>query len=168
VADAPNVVAVKAEGGLPSIACFAHLRLLLGDEVLLSLPIEDLGIPLATIVETPWMGTSNMEYYGSSLPDMLALVQKGDPTAALETFWKIAPARAAARATKSAPGANVAHRMVWKYMAWLNGYNGGPVRMPTMRIVPGQMKTLRGGLENSGLAVADGDDGDFFVGRVAG
>ena len=166
VADVPNVVAIKAEGGLPSVACFAQLTRLVGDEVLISMPIEDQGIPLATLVDTPWMGTSNMEYFGSAIPEMFELIRQGRPLEALDRFWAIAPARAAARTTKSAPGANVAHRMVWKYMAWLNGYNGGPLRMPTMRIVASQMRTLRAGLVSADLPVADGDDGDFFVGRI--
>ena len=56
--------------------------------------------------------------------------------------------------------------MAWKYQAWLNGYNGGPLRMPTARLVSGQMKMLRAGLVNSDLPVTDSPDEEYWVGRT--
>jgi NAD(P)-dependent dehydrogenase (short-subunit alcohol dehydrogenase family) len=31
-------------------------------------------------------------------------------------------------------GSNSVHRMAWKYQAWLTGFNGEPLRMPTQRL----------------------------------
>jgi 4-hydroxy-tetrahydrodipicolinate synthase len=57
------------------------------------------------------------------------------------------------------------HRMMWKYEAWLNGFNGGPMRRPTMRLNDATMKMLRDGLVKSGIPVTEAHDREFFVGR---
>ena len=57
--------------------------------------------------------------------------------------------RLAEQATFS--GANFIHRYLWKYKAWLNGYNGGPVRQPAMKINDGQMRRIRESLVKSGM-----------------
>ncbi len=62
-------------------------------------------------------------------------------------------------------GSNFVHRMLWKYQGWLNGFNGGPLRQPTMRRVDRQMRPLRQALLASGLAVTTDPDQAFFVGR---
>lgn len=43
------------------------------------------------------------------------------------------------------------NRQAWKFQAWLQGYNGGPLRQPTQRIHDAQMNALRRGLLDSGL-----------------
>ena len=53
----------------------------------------------------------------------------------------------------------------WKFKAIGQGFNGGLLRMPQMRLMPGQMKALRTGLVSSGFQIPD-DDGDFYAGRV--
>ncbi len=55
--------------------------------------------------------------------------------------------------------------MVWKYQAWLNGFNGGPLRQPTMKIRDPHMRQLSDGLKRSGLEVTADPDREFFVGR---
>jgi 4-hydroxy-tetrahydrodipicolinate synthase len=55
--------------------------------------------------------------------------------------------------------------MHWKYQGWLNGYNGGPIRQPHMRISAAQMSALRAAAAASGLAVTDDPDEFFYVGR---
>lgn len=62
-------------------------------------------------------------------------------------------------------GMNIVHRMAWKYQAWLTGYNGGPLRMPTPRLISYQMRVLRRGAEDAGLSVTDDPDSSFFIGR---
>ena len=62
-------------------------------------------------------------------------------------------------------GGHFLNRMVWAYEGWLQGYNGGPLRQPTMKIHSQQMTTLRTGLTRSGLKPTDSPDKDFFVGR---
>jgi 4-hydroxy-tetrahydrodipicolinate synthase len=50
-------------------------------------------------------------------------------------------------------------------MDWLNGFNGGPIRMPHMRLNGPQMRLLRDGAAQSGLDVTRDSDDRFFVGR---
>jgi 4-hydroxy-tetrahydrodipicolinate synthase len=47
----------------------------------------------------------------------------------------------------------------------LQGFNGGPLRQPTMRLVDRQLRPLRAALEQCGLNPWPEPDGDFFVGR---
>ena len=151
---------------LPAIGGFTHLyRLLEAEKVIVSIPIEEMAIPLATLVDIPWIGTSNYEYLGTSVPEMLSHIRQGNLTDAMEIYWRIDPARRAAQQIAAVPGANFAHRYLWKYMAWLQGFNGGPLRAPTMRIVPKQMRGLRQGLQDSGLVPCADSDEAFFVGR---
>ncbi|MFQ6330071.1 dihydrodipicolinate synthase family protein [Nocardia sp. CWNU-33] len=164
VDDVPNVVAVKAEGGM-CLGSFVQLWHMLGDEIVVTHPLEEEAIPLSNLVPMQWIGTSGMEYLGNSVPKMFNLVRAGEFDKAMDLYWQIQPARKAGARATHIPGANFINRYAWKYMAWLNGFNGGPLRVPTMRIVPSQMRGLRQGLEESGLSVtADADDA-FFVGR---
>jgi 4-hydroxy-tetrahydrodipicolinate synthase len=166
--DCPNIVAIKAEGGFPSIAGFVDLHKRVGDRVIVTMPVEDQAIPLKDLVPMQWMGTSYMEYLGDVVPRMFGLMESGDREAAMELFWQIHPARRAGhQLMASALGANFSNRMAWKYMGWLNGMNGGPLRMPTMRITGAQMQGARRGLERSGLPVTADEDALFYVGRTA-
>lgn len=166
--DCPNVVAVKAEGGFPSIGGFVDLYHRVSDRVIVTMPVEDQGIPLKQLVPMQWMGTSYMEYFGDCVPRMFNLLEKGKREECMELFWQIHPARRAGHALMSvAVGANFSHRMAWKYMGWLNGMNGGPLRMPTMRLSSAQMQGARRGLERSALPVTPDPDELFFVGRSA-
>ncbi len=49
-------------------------------------------------------------------------------------------------------GGTFVNRQAWKFPAWLQGYNGGPLRQPTQRVHDVQMQMLRQGLIDSGLA----------------
>ena len=61
--------------------------------------------------------------------------------------------------------AKLLHRPAWKFMGWLQGFNGGPLRMPQMRLDGATMNSLREGLEKSGYDVTDEPNEAFFVGR---
>ena len=74
----------------------------------------------------------------------------------------VVPARRAWSATWA--GSNLIHRVGWKYLAWLQGFNGGLLRGPHMRLHKGQMAGLRRGLEASGYDLPPTDDG-FWAGR---
>lgn len=164
VKDVPNVVAVKAEGGLPSIGGFVQIYKMLGDEVIVTFPVEDQGLPLASLLPLQFMGTSNSEYYGPTVPKIFQLLQDGQFDQAMELWWQIHPARMANVASRVA-GANALHRMLWKYQGWLNGFNGGPLRQPTMRLSPQQMQSLRNALAASGIEPTADDDSRFYIGR---
>ena len=164
--DCPNIVAIKAEGGMPSIGGFVDVYRRFNDRVRVIEPIESNGLPMATLVSMPFMGTSNYEYYGSAIPEIFALIQHGEHNEAMARYWQLHHARQANGAAMAVlAGSNSLHRMLWKYQGWLQGFNGGPLRAPTMRLTDRQMKALRGGLIAAGLPCTEDDDAAFFVGR---
>jgi 4-hydroxy-tetrahydrodipicolinate synthase len=160
----PNVAAIKAEGGMPSIGGFAETWNRLADRVVVTMPLEQQAIPLATLLPLQLIATSNTECLGGAVPEMLALCQDGKYDDAMEIFWRVDPARRANERIGVA-GANTVHRMAWKYQAWLTGFNGGPLRMPTQRLVSTQMAGYRSGARDAGVLTAPDDDEAFFVGR---
>jgi 4-hydroxy-tetrahydrodipicolinate synthase len=164
--DCPNVAAIKAEGGMPVIMHWMECYRLFGKEVVVSNPLERDMIPIAQLAPVQFSATSNTEYFGPMIPKIFDLLQKGDFDEATRLYWQINPARRA-NATTSAYMAqtNFLHRMMWKYEGWLNGYNGGPMRRPTMRLNDATMKTLRNALIQSGIKVTDSHDREFFIGR---
>ena len=166
VDEVPNVVAIKAEGGHPTIAGFVQTYKMLNDRVVVTFPLESDGLPLSAVVPLQFMGTSNYEYFGPMVPKIFALIQDGQFDKAMELYWQIHPARMTnINVMGMIAGSNFIHRMIWKYQGWLSGFNGGPLRQPTMRLVDRQMKTLRQGLVASGLEVTVDPDKAFFVGR---
>ena len=58
------------------------------------------------------------------------------------------------------------NRQAWKFQAWLQGYNGGPLRQPTQRIHDPQMNALRKGLLDAGLSPSMDPYEEFFAGRT--
>ena len=49
-------------------------------------PIESNGIPMATLVDMPFMGTSNYEYYGDIIPKLFALARAGQHDEAMTRY----------------------------------------------------------------------------------
>ncbi len=164
--DVPNIVAIKAEGGMPTIGGFVEAWQALSDQVVVTAPLEWEGLPLAALVPMQFMGTSNYDYYGDTIPRAFAHMREGRTEDAMALFWQIHPARLANLAAMSMiAGTNFLHRMLWKYQGWLNGFNGGPLRTPTMRLTDRQMKPLRVGLQAAGLVPTNAPDREFFIGR---
>lgn len=164
--EVPNIAAIKAEGGMPSIGGFVDVYKRFGDRVVVTEPIEGNGLPMASLVPMQFMGTSNYEYWGPMIPRIFGLIQDGQFEAAMKLYWQIHPARQASmQAMAMLAGSNFLHRMIWKYQGWLSGFNGGPLRTPTMRLNDRQMKPLRQGLIASRLEVPVEDDKEFFIGR---
>jgi 4-hydroxy-tetrahydrodipicolinate synthase len=161
-----NIVAIKAEGGMPSIMGFVECYRLFGKEVIVETPMFGDLVPLAQLVPIQFSGTSNTHYFGATVPHVMGLLQEKKFDEATEIYWKTQPGRQAAGAVNaSSAGAHFLNRMVWAYQGWLQGYNGGPLRQPTMKIHGGQMALLRNGLLRSGLKPTESPDKDFFVGR---
>ena len=166
VDDCPNIVAIKAEGGFPSLGGFTEVWYRLHERVVVTMPVEQHAIPLATIVPMQLIATSNTEYLGSSVPTMLDLVRAGKKDEAMRLFWQVDPARVVNRnVANTTQTGHTINRTAWKYQAWLNGFNGGPLRLPTNRIVPHEMAAFRRGLVASGLPVTDDPDELYVVGR---
>jgi 4-hydroxy-tetrahydrodipicolinate synthase len=164
VDEIPNVAAIKAEGGMPSIAGFAETWNRLNERVVVTMPLEQQAIPLATILPLQLIATSNTECLGGAVPEMLSLCHQGRYDEAMEIFWRVDPARRANERIGVA-GSNTVHRMAWKYQGWLTGFNGGPLRMPTQRLVAPQMSGYRAGAREAGVLSATEPDELFFVGR---
>jgi 4-hydroxy-tetrahydrodipicolinate synthase len=167
VRDIPNIVCIKAESGMPTPAGFIQTWKNHSHEVVVTCPVEGEAFPLAGLVPIQFMGTSNYEFYGGLLPRMFKMVQEGRFDEMMELYWKINPSRTVQRSITAtySVGAGILHRMIWKYQAWLNGFNGGPLRQPTMKIRDVHMRQLRESLKRSGLDPTSDPDSEFFVGR---
>ena len=163
----PNIVAVKSEQGFPLPAGVCEMYHHFRDEVVISCPIEADAIPLMSLMDLQFSGTSNTQWMGDYYPRAFALARQGDWPAAMELYWQVHPARLAnnAAAQSYISGTGVINRSMWKYQDWLAGFNGGPLRGPTMRVPDRFMKTLRRGLEDSGLPVWPEPDSEFLIGR---
>lgn len=161
-----TVVAVKYEVGRQHTTnTYQFFRQMEGADVLLSDPMEFNAPMWVDLFGMQWMGTSNYEYYGDYVPRLLGLLEAGKTDEAMTEYWRIHPARQARSATMSSGGANFVHRYLWKFQAWVNGYNGGPIRQPAMKLSESQMRTVADGAKRAGIPIHDEPFSDFFVGR---
>jgi len=166
-ADLENVVAIKYEVARPGIGGdYEFWKMIKGKRVLFSDPLEAHAPLTVEMFGMQWMGTSNFEYWGGAVPQTFGLLRKGEFDKAMEIYWRINPARQARIAIQASfAGANFIHRYLWKYQAWLQGYNGGPMRQPVMKLTDQQMRTIRDPLVRSGFTIPDESPDKFFVGR---
>jgi 4-hydroxy-tetrahydrodipicolinate synthase len=162
----PNIVALKAEGGRPTIMGVVESARRFGGEIVISAPMENEMIPLAEVMPIRYSATSNTEYFGGTIPHVFDLLEAGDYDEATRIYWQIHPARRAnAAASTYVAQTHFINRMLWKYQGWLMGFNGGPLRQPTMRIHDAQMNALRNALIESGLEPERAGNREFFIGR---
>jgi 4-hydroxy-tetrahydrodipicolinate synthase len=167
IADCPNIVAIKSEGGLPSMGGFAQLRQLIDDDVMVTIPIEQQVIPLRQLgIDIPWMPPSDAEIYGDIAPRMMRLLDEGNHEAAWELFWQVHPARLVHMGV-SLLGSHAINWGAWKYIGWLNGMNGGVLPLPSVPPDAAQMRALRAAMAQSGIAITDEPDENFYFGRTA-
>lgn len=164
----PTSAAIKYEANAPGmISGLADLRRRCGDQVIIECPLEQYAPGLVDWYAMQWMGTSAYESFGERVPKWFRLLHEGSWDAAMELYWSYQPAREAKGAFHASfAGANLIHRVGWKYLGWLHGFSGGLLRMPQMRLLPNQMRQLRMGLANSGFKLPETDDG-FLEGRFA-
>lgn len=164
--DCPNVAVIKAEGGFPGIQSVIECQRLFGDEVVISMPIEGELIPLSQVMPIQLSATSDHEYYGPMIPRVMRLLRDGKHDEATGIYWQLHPARKIkAGLAPVLHGGAFLNRQAWKFQGWLQGYNGGPLRMPTQRIHDPQMAALRKGLLDAGLEPSMDPFRDFFTGR---
>jgi 4-hydroxy-tetrahydrodipicolinate synthase len=164
----PNIVAIKAEQGNPGIAGIMEMYHHFHEEVVISCPIEGETIPLMSVLDFQFSGTSNTNWMSDYFPRAFELARIGKWEEAMELWWKVSPARTANTAilVGSAVGTTVINRTGWKYQEWLAGFNGGALRAPAPRIPDRLMKQARQALAASGLPVTDLPDSEFVKGRV--
>jgi 4-hydroxy-tetrahydrodipicolinate synthase len=167
--DCPNIAVIKAEGGFPGIQGVIECHRLFGDEVVISVPIESELIPLGQVMPIQLSATSDHEYYGPTIPRVMELLRTGQYDAATAIYWQLHPARKIKSSLAPAlHGGAFINRQAWKFQGWLQGYNGGPLRLPTQRIHDAQMAALRKGLVDAGLEPTPDPFREFFVGRNPG
>jgi len=164
VDDCPNVVAIKAEGGMPYIMSAIEVHREFHKEVVISSPLEFEYVPLAQVMPIPFCGTNFAAYYGPTLPRIHKLIQQSNYAEATRIWYQIDPARKAFGSVTVASNGLI-NRMMWKYQSWLQGYNGGPLPHPTARVYARDMIALRRGLQQAGLNPTSDPDEAFFVGR---
>ena len=164
VDECPNVVCIKAEGGMPYIMSAIEVHREFHKEVVISCPLEYEYVPLAQVISIPFCGTNYSAYYGPWLPNVHKLIQAGKYDEATQEWYRVDPARKAFSGVPMAMSGMI-NRTIWKYQAWLQGYNGGPIPQPTPRLHGRDMAALRRGLEAAGLAPTSDPDALFFVGR---
>ena len=162
--DCHNVVAIKAEGGMPHLMGPIEVHRAFGDEVVISFPMEHEFVPMAQLIDIPFCGTNYSAYYGPILPQVFNLIRAGRHAEATETYHRLDPARKAFGAIAHS-SFGLINRVVWKYEGWLQGYNGGPLRHPTPRIYQREMVALRRGQEAAGMNPTRDPDELFFIGR---
>ncbi len=168
LADHPRAVAFKCEGGGNTNAPHVDALRLCGDRLLISDPREGNAPGHIKWFGMQWMGTSIFQFFGDNVPKYFNLMHEERWDEAMEIFWCIQPARAARLAFSATylGGAHFIHRLSWKYMEWLVGFNGGPLRLPTMRLTDAATRRLAEGLIRSKIIEkAPGTLGDFYVGR---
>lgn len=161
-----TAAAIKYEANPPSMATgLADLRRRCDDAVIIECPLEQYAPSLIDAYGMPWIGTSAYDSFGDRVPRWFKLFHDGQWDAGMELYWSYQPAREAKGAFHATfPGANLIHRVGWKYLSWLHGYSGGLLRMPQMRLNPNQMRALRTGLAQSGFTLPENDDA-FYAGR---
>jgi 4-hydroxy-tetrahydrodipicolinate synthase len=162
-----TVAAVKFEaGGAAMLSGFAEAHRRCGAHAIVENPMEQHAPGLmSSYPDVRWIGTSGYEAFGDRVPRVLDAIFREDWDTAMEIFWSYQAGREAKGAFHASfHGANLIHRVGWKYLGWLQGFNGGLLRMPQMRLTPGQMKGLRAGLAASGFDLP-ADDAGFYDGR---
>ena len=164
----PEVVAIKNEVGGPGVGGIAAVFERFNGEVVVTDPLEFNAPAWIANYGMNFMGTSNYEWMGDRVPRMLRLLS--DPSTwadGMDLYWQVAPARRAHAAvcTPLVANSGLVPRMHWKYQGWLNGFNGGPIRQPHMRISSAQMGVLRNAAIASGLDITDEADALFYAGR---
>jgi 4-hydroxy-tetrahydrodipicolinate synthase len=136
-----------------------------GEHVIVQCPMEHTAPALIDWFGMQWIGTSGYESFGDRVPRWFKALHDGKWDEGMELYWSYQPAREAKGAWSATwGGSNLIHRVGWKYLGWLHGFNGGLLPMPQMRLHPGQMRGLRAGVVASGYEVPD-DDSGFYTGR---
>lgn len=167
IVDIDTAAALKFEiGGAATMTAYSDAVHSYGDRILVENPMEHQLPVQFRDYGVRWIGTSAYDSFGGRVPEIFKLLEAGDHAKAMEVFWSYQAGREAKGAFHASfAGAGLIHRVGWKYLSWLNGFNGGLLRMPQMRLNPGQMKSLRAGLAASGFDLP-GDDAEFYAGRV--
>jgi 4-hydroxy-tetrahydrodipicolinate synthase len=83
----------------------------------------------------------------------------------MNLYWRVNPMRQL-RVQLSAymSGSHFINRSLWKLWAWLNRYNGGPLRQPVNKITDREMRLSREATLRAGFDIKEESFADFFIG----
>ena len=168
VRDCPNLAAIKNEIGLPYAGGLVEVFERFAGRVLVTDPMEYNAPLWVRHYGMRFMGTSNYEAMGASVPTMLRLLSEpGTWDEGMALYWEMSPVRRANSVVVSpiVGATSLVPRVMWRYQGWLLGCNGGPLRSPQQRINAAQMAQLRAAASAAGLAVTPDPDELFWVGR---
>jgi 4-hydroxy-tetrahydrodipicolinate synthase len=160
-----NLVACKFEvGGISGHYDF--WRQIKDLDVLYSDPMES-NFPVSVeLFGQQWSGTSGYEIFGAESPRLFKLLRSGAHDEAMKLFWRIDPVRQMrSQLSTYLTGTHFINRSLWKYWAWLNGYNGGPMRQPVNKLSDAQMRQSREAMQRAGFELKNESFADFYVGR---
>jgi 4-hydroxy-tetrahydrodipicolinate synthase len=166
LAEHPNAIAAKV-GELGLLAeCMRHI----GDQVLLSCPIERFAPFCYLAFKQQWIGAGPYEYLQS--PDKPYFVQyfnlllEDKFEQAMEIYWHLAPARNIFEASHFQVAMLGTYPWTtYKFIQWCVGGNGGFTRQPNMKPHQHEMEQIRMAFHFIGIEPAMNDE-EFYVGRV--
>lgn len=171
IADLPNVVSLKVGFGDPATACECFERY--GDRVLVNVGTPWLLGLFPLLRErygAQWFGGGSWEMWQS--PEKPYVVQyhdavmRGDRAAARATYWTLSRGNALMMGSVSRGGdIGMYHWPFGKYISWSVGGNGGMMRQPALRLLPGMMQGRKMQLRAIGIEPRE-PDAEFFAGRV--
>lgn len=142
-----------------------------GEAVPVNCPWERWVPLLVGTYRQQWMGPGAYELFQSpeqpNLVRYFEQLQRGEVDAAMETYWRLTPARMTfERQFMPTQMIGTYHWPQQKYYQWLVGGNGGYTRQPVMRLFQHDMDDARNAVRAIGIAPAENDE-EFFVGRAA-
>lgn len=142
-----------------------------GDVVPVNCPWERWVPLLVGTYGQQWMGPGAYELFQSpeqrNLVEYFAQLQRGEVDRAMETYWRLTPARMTfERQFMPTQAIGTYHWPQQKYYQWLVGGNGGYTRQPVMRLYQHDMDDARNAVRALGIEPAENDE-EFFVGRAA-
>jgi 4-hydroxy-tetrahydrodipicolinate synthase len=171
IADIPNVVAMKVQGGVSltyTLQCF-HL---VGDKILVADPMPSAWFTTIPNYGQQWAGAG--PFYSTQTPEdqrnvkLFNALRNNDRDEAFRLHWESMPnaaAAGAAFANVNYPETGILVAFVDKYAHWCNGGNGGILRQPTGRLYDYQKEAIRAGLRSIGFTPRENEE-EFYVGRM--
>jgi 4-hydroxy-tetrahydrodipicolinate synthase len=170
IADIPNVVAMKIQGGASLtyvIECF-HL---VGEQILVADPMPSSWFTTIPNYGQQWAGAG--PFYSSQTPEdqrnvkLFNALRRGDIDEALKYHWMAAKnvTGGAAFANVNYPETGILVAFADKYAHWCLGGNGGLLRQPTGRLYDYQRQAIRNGIRAMGFEPREPEE-EYFVGRM--
>ncbi len=169
LADEPNVIGLKL-GGMDSGVIFEAFERWGSKLLVCTLNIGLFPITVGRLGQQ-WSGAWTVEALQTPeqplAVDFFEHLLQGEEDAAMEIYWRLAPALGAMGALMAPLVPTGAyHWPQLKYYQWLGGGNGGMTRQPVMRLFQRNLDMIKGGMRAAGLRLTDDPDDAFFLGRT--